>query len=263
MGDLKEGGEAVSKKRGKRSEKKTEEKTEKKTERPVTTRITKANALIKASYRLTLEEQRLIMACLSQINPKETVPQKITVFADDYARQFGLCKKSAYSQLRDVSKGFYERDILLQDPGKKRRTHLRWVQQVDYFDGGGRVDLYFSDKIKAYLGQLSGDFSSYFIDHVAGLSSNYSIRLYEMIAQWSDIKDEIDIPLAEFRDRLQITDKYHAFDNLRRRVIVPALKDLNQRSNLDIVWVSILRGRKVIGLRFRFKEKRDRLSIAV
>jgi plasmid replication initiation protein len=134
---------------------------------------------------------------------------------------------------------------------------------VDYFDGGGRVDLYFSDKIKAYLGQLSGDFSSYFIDHVAGLSSNYAIRLYEMIAQWSDIKDEIDIPLAEFRDRLQITDKYHAFDNLRRRVIVPALKDLNQRSNLDIVWEAILRGRKVIGLRFRFKEKRDRLPIAV
>ena len=222
---------------------------------PINSRVTKANALIKASYRLKLEEQRLILMCLAQIDPREIVPKKITIYADEYARRFGLCKKSAYCQLRAVSKGFYQRDIYIQDPAKSRQSHIRWVQQVDYFDGQGRVDLYFSDNIKLYLGKLTGDFSSYYLENVAGLSSNYSIRLYEMIAQWSDIRNEIELPLAEFRDRLLLTGKYATFDNLRRRVIEPALLDLNRKSNLDVNWQSIRRGRKVERLRFAFRLK--------
>ena len=218
-------------------------------------RVTKSNALIRASYRLTLEEQRLILACLVQIDPRGTVPPKITVHAQDYAQQFGLCLKSAYSQLRAVARGFYEREITIRDTHRQHRSQFRWVQQVDYFDGQGRVDLYFSDKIKAYLGQLRGNFSSYSIEHVAGLSSNYSIRLYEMIVQWLDIRNEIEFPLDEFRDRLLLTEKYAAFDNLRRRVIVPALRDLNQRSNLNVDWQSVRRGRKVDRLRFIFRKK--------
>ena len=218
-------------------------------------RITKSNTLIKASYRLTLEQQRLILASLAQIDPRSDVPRKITIYAQDYARAFGLCMKSAYCHLRAVSKTIYERDITLHDMDRQRRMRIRWVKRVDYFDGEGRVDLYFSDKIKVHLGRLSGYFSSYYIEHVSGLSSNYAIRLYEMIVQWADIRQEIEVSLADFRDRLQVTDRYRDFDNLRRRVIEPALLDLNRQSNFNVQWQSIRRGRSVMGLRFFFEEK--------
>ena len=218
-------------------------------------RITKSNALIKASYRLTLAEHRLILACLAQIDSRGAVPRIITVYAQDYAQLFGLCPKSAYTQLRSVVGGLYARDIYLQDVHRRRRSHIRWVQQVDYFDGEGRVDLHFSEKIKVYLGSLRGDFTSYFIEHVAGLSSNYAVRLYEMLVQWADIRTDIEVSLDVLRERLQLTNRYPAFDNLRRRVIEPALGDLNRQSNLAIDCVSVRRGRKVVGLRFQFQAK--------
>ena len=89
-------------------------------------RITKSNTLIKASYRLTLEQQRLILASLAQIDPRSDVPRKITIYAQDYARAFGLCMKSAYCQLRAVSKTIYERDITLHDMDRQRRMRIRW-----------------------------------------------------------------------------------------------------------------------------------------
>lgn len=225
------------------------------TARCVVGRITKSNALIKASYRLSLAEQRLILACLAQIDSRGAVPPIITIYAQDYAQMFGLCPKSAYAQLRSVARGLYDRELYLHDSHRRRCPHIRWVQQVDYFDGQGRADLHFSPKIKVYLGSLSGDFTSYFIEHVAGLSSNYAIRLYEMLMQWVDIRGEIEVSLEVLRERLQLTDRYPAFDNFRRRVIEPALRDLNRQSNLAIHCVSVRRGRKVVGLRFQFRAK--------
>jgi len=223
---------------------------------PPVGRVTKANALIRASYRLKLEEQRLILACLVQIDTRQAVPDKLTVYALDYARQFGLGQKSAYSQLKAVAEQLYARELTLQAPRRLRRSHIRWVQQIDYFDGEGRVDLYFSDRIKAYLGQLHGDFSSYRIDHVADLTCVYALRLYEMLIQWSDIRRTLDISLGDLRDRLQLGGRYPAFDNLRRRVIEPALYDLNAHSNLLVQWVPVRRGRSIVALRFAFEPKR-------
>ncbi|WP_141008333.1 replication initiation protein, partial [Shigella sp. FC1967] len=36
----------------------------------------KSNALIEASYKLTLQEQRLLLMCIGKLNPRDKTPQK-------------------------------------------------------------------------------------------------------------------------------------------------------------------------------------------
>ncbi len=38
--------------------------------------VTKANDLISASYRLTLQEQRLLLAAIAQVDPRKPMPSK-------------------------------------------------------------------------------------------------------------------------------------------------------------------------------------------
>ncbi|MFK0569727.1 replication initiation protein [Endozoicomonas sp.] len=54
--------------------------------------IVKHNHLIEASYRLNLDEQRLVLACIAKIDPRvgKDFPDEITVTAQEFSHHFGL-----------------------------------------------------------------------------------------------------------------------------------------------------------------------------
>jgi len=49
-------------------------------------------------------------------------------------------------------------------------------------------------------------------------------------------------------------DKYLSFKSLNQWVIKPAVKELNQKSNLSVTVDSVKKGRSVFALHFHFKE---------
>jgi plasmid replication initiation protein len=44
------------------------------------------------------------------------------------------------------------------------------------------------------------------------------------------------------------------FKELRRRVIEPAVKELEKKNNLVVKWEQVKEGRKTVGLRFEFRQ---------
>lgn len=54
--------------------------------------VTKHNGLIEASYKLTLNEQRLVLLCISQLDPRKPLPKEnlFTITAKDFASMFGI-----------------------------------------------------------------------------------------------------------------------------------------------------------------------------
>jgi plasmid replication initiation protein len=50
-----------------------------------------------------------------------------------------------------------------------------------------------------------------------------------------------------------ISDKYPLYKELNRRVITPAVKQLNENSNLTVTFKTKKKGCRIVGLRFEFK----------
>ena len=48
-------------------------------------KVTKANDLVSASYKLTLQEQRLLLITIGQIDSRKPIHKPITVRATDFA----------------------------------------------------------------------------------------------------------------------------------------------------------------------------------
>ena len=62
------------------------------------------------------------------------------------------------------------------------------------------------------------------------------------------------IYLSDFKSALGISDKYSHFKDLNKWVIKPAIKELNQRTDLVIKFETIKKGRSVAALSFEFKK---------
>lgn len=222
--------------------------------------VYKANALVEASYRLSLYEQRIVLACIAQVRRDESLTdQKLyTVSAQYLANETGVGLKTAYRHLKAASERLFERRVTLHEApngqGKASVRMTRWVQEVVYQEDQGTVALRFSQPMVPYLSQLSVEFTRYALADVAKMTSAHAIRLYELLAQWRDAGERM-VSIDWLREALQLEDRYSNIRDLKRRVLEPAVEQVNEHSPLWVKWDQRKTGRRVSHLVFTFGEK--------
>nr|WP_031943932.1 replication initiation protein [Komagataeibacter europaeus]BAP46833.1 replication protein B [Komagataeibacter europaeus] len=228
--------------------------------------VTMSNALTRAGHGLTLAEKRIIGAAVSMLNsrmplgPGEVPRTRIT--ATEYADTFDVDTDTAYNQLKAATKTLYSRSITFYEPAHKRRgkpieptvVQMRWIGSVRYQKGEGWVELaWWPDLMKHLLG-LKAQFTSYQLKQASALRSAYSWKLLELLQRF-DSTGWAEYTIEDFCTSMDATEKQKAnFNNIKRRIIEPAVKELVEKDGWLIQWTPIKAGRKVVRLRFEFKK---------
>lgn len=226
----------------------------------VENQITQSNRLIEASHTLTLNEKRLILAAASMIDPRKPLPRDgyFTIRADAFAEVFGIAVDNAYEALDDAANRLFERDIRRYAKGKIVER-MRWVFHVKYKEGQGCVELGFSPTVLPHLTMLNKEFTSYQLKQIGRLSSFYSIRLYELMSQFHKLGKR-DCTLDQLRQMFDLQDKYRDVKDMRKRVLAPALRELNANTDLSVVAEPRRNGRKIVGFSFTIS-KVDQMTL--
>ena len=75
----------------------------------VSLKVTKSNDLIEASYKLTLNEQRLVLLAIARLDSRKPMPNgKLTIRAVEFAETFAVEPKHAYAALEEAATRLYE-----------------------------------------------------------------------------------------------------------------------------------------------------------
>lgn len=224
--------------------------------------VVKSNHIIEASYRLSVAEQRVILSAISQVRRDKPVTDEVlySVTAADLAELCGTDPKTAYRDLQNAAERLQTRrvSLILEPDGvtirSKRRRVTCWVQTVDYIDQEGRIEMRFGKDILPYLTGLQREFTRYALSDVAKMTSAYGIRLYELLVQWKGGHREV--ALDDLRRWLQLEDRYPSIKDLKRRVLDPAVEQINEHSPLMLTWSQRKTGRKVTHLVFDYVPKK-------
>jgi plasmid replication initiation protein len=220
--------------------------------------IVKANAVIEASYRLSVMEQRIILSAISQIRRDQPVSDEVMYeLSVSKLRDISGSKSNAiYADMKAAVNHLYERSITIEkspngegSPTKKLKT--RWIQSAIYSDEEGLIRLRFAKDILPYLNQLTTQFTSYSLKEVASLTSAYAYRLYELLVQYRDIGSR-EISLENLRRWLDLGEKYGAIYDLKKRVVDPAVKQINDSTPYRVKYTQKKSGRLVTHFIFEF-----------
>lgn len=226
--------------------------------------VVKDNALIQASYTLDLAEQRLILLAIIEARNSGqgiTHDSLLRIHASNYAKQFGVNDKTAYTVVKDASKGLFDRYVTYHDKnpknGKDRSFHCRWVDKIGVEPDSGIVYMRFTSDVVPLITRLESHFTSYEIDKVANLSSSYAIRLYELCVAWREQGFTQQYKIEELRQKLGVEpEKYKAMNNFKARVIDLAIKQINQHTDITVKYEQHKTGTKITAMSFRFKQKK-------
>jgi plasmid replication initiation protein len=216
--------------------------------------VAKSNNLIDASYKLNVQAQKLVLACLGKIDSRpDATPQKeVTLTASEFSELMGIDIKNAHRELYKAADALFKSSIILHEGDDE--IELYWIQEkAKKLKGEGAIRIVWSDRILRYICQLKSRFTTYKLRNIASLQSGHSIRLYELLMKFNATGERV-IYLDDFKSALGISDKYPEFKVLNRDVIKPAIDELNQRSDLIIKFDTIKKGRTVAALIFEFKQ---------
>jgi plasmid replication initiation protein len=225
--------------------------------------VVKDNALIQASYTLDLAEQRLILLAIVEARNSGqgiTHDSLLKIHASSYAEQFGVNDKTAYTVVKDASKGLFDRYVTYHDKnpknGKDRSFHCRWVDKIGVEPDSGIVYMRFTSDVVPLITRLESHFTSYEIEKVANLSSSYAIRLYELIIQWRDNGVTQRYKIDDLRQKLGVEpEKYKEMYNFKIRVIDLAIKQINEHTDITVKYEQHKTGRTITAMSFTFKTK--------
>ena len=222
--------------------------------------VVKDNALINASYYLSLTEQRLILLAIIQARAekKMTSSNEFKVQVSSYINAFGVERSTAYEALQKAVDTLINRRFsyyrIVNDQQEKVTTN--WVQSVAYATNESYIKIKFTDDVMPLITQLEKHFTSYQLEQVKDLSSIYAIRLYELMMQWRSSGKTQQIPIDELRYKLGIEpDQYKQMVNFKTKVLDFAIDQINEHTDIKASYEQHKEGRSITGFTFTFKEK--------
>lgn len=220
-----------------------------------------ANVVVRSAQSLTLAEKRILMAGIARLGGKN---EMVKITATEYAETYNVSLDTAYSQLKTAVENIFKRYLQFQvSEGKKEGIErIRWVDGYRYFDNEGYVRFGFGNRIFPYLFELSSHFTKYQLKQAAALRSIHSWRLLELFEQMRNKEDGtgwLSMTIEEFWHAMEAKESHKLnFNHLRKWVIEPAIKELQEKDDWLIEWETVKSGRRVAVLRFRFERNPQR-----
>lgn len=211
--------------------------------------VTKSNSLIqKTKYALPKLEQKILLAMISQINPRLPAdPEKIyTLTFAEFSRlaNVNMSDTTYLNYLKSTIKSLEDRSFWSLDAegDGSEYTIISWLQRGSKVNvREKKIKIRFSPEILPYLTQLKSNYTSYNVEYLLMMNSTYSMRFYEIMLSYDNgsadygytnglvFQPVTDAILAKFPDKAADIKgyKYKVFDiqELKEQLSPPPDKD--------------------------------------
>lgn len=221
------------------------------------------NELIAGIYSMPLDCKRVLLLGLTKVRhqgPRDQ-PLQFKITAKAWAQLYGVEQKSAYQQLQlaayKLMRQYNPVKVGSLDGGPiepNDYVEKVWFDECRYNARQGSIELCFSEKIRPHITDLRSDFTLVDLNAVRGMTSIHSIRIYELLRQYRST-GWLSISIADLRVLFQLENKYSEYFDFKRKVIDKAIKEIKDRTNLQVTYETKRTGRKVTDISFRFSER--------
>lgn len=221
-----------------------------------TNKITQSNDLITAQYKLSLNEQKIILCLISLIQPSDTEFKKYRLKVTDLICILDTKSKQFYNDLQEITGNLLKKTLNIKS--QTSLLQINWLSSAEYFKNEWFVELSFDPKLKPYLLNLKNNFLSYNFWITVNLRSTYTIRIFQLLLSHYKKynKREFAFSLDFIKDVLQIDKfQYNKFSNFKARVLEPARKELEEKhKNFYFKYNEVKVARKIVSIEFQIIE---------
>lgn len=163
-----------------------------------------------------------------------------------------------YDMLKESIKTLADRSIwVTEDDGTERL--IRFLDEPALNKKTGLIKVQIARCMKPYLLQLKKNYTSFELLYTLRFKHKASPRLYEVLKSrhFNDMKPYVYVvPIEDLRALLNAdTESYKQYKYFNSRVLAPALKEINEQTDLSISYKPRKNGRTITHAEFTIEQK--------
>lgn len=221
-------------------------------------------ALTEATYDLSRDERRIIYLAAIQCAQNGIVESGQQSFqindyeikVSDYSSVFNVAAHESSRDVRHAIETIFEKSVKIPDlesstTDEKSIEEIRWIVGKKNLPKRGSWNISLNPSIVPHLTNLVNQIQ-YPIGDIVKLENNYQYRFYELfIGEPSGTKT---IEVEWLREKFCLTDKksYLLYSNLKNRILIPAIKQINASTKMTVDYTENKSGKKVVSWTFTY-----------
>lgn len=241
--------------------------------------ITKSNTLVEAGYDLTMAEHDLMTLAINKIHKLQSGGKQVMITAKEFAAANQVSDIYAYKTLKDTAKTLGEKKLkftlyrdlsIISDKEEDKlsvlkpphnnfttlRAEYNWLQGISYQDQQGYLLLHFSDPLAFLIEHTGKAYTKYDYVKTVAFTGASSKRIYELITKWQKLGSTPEMSIFEWKDLFGVAEKYPKVAEFRRRVLDPAIEQINKQGDFKLEIAPIKAGRNITHFRIDISVKK-------
>ncbi|MEG2364081.1 MAG: replication initiation protein [Terrisporobacter sp.] len=220
--------------------------------------LMKHNDLVKSRYNITLNENRTFIYILYKLQRENKGVLSCEITREELSRFIKGRTDSSIKGIKNMLTTLRKKEINIKtilDDGSYVWSSYGFINGWDYFSKTDTFRIEASERIYVLLHDyLKEGYTPVNLNIWLTLKNSYAQRFYELLRLWSSSKDSINYKVSELRELLILENKYPKYSELRKRVLIPAIEELNSTGYFEISYEENKKGRNVDSVDFIVKD---------
>ena len=226
--------------------------------------LVKHNNLVQGKYYLEASEQKLLYKIFEEIQKRGYSTREVHIEFKDFYNDYKsiLNKNITKNDFKNLIEGLQDKKAYIIKKDEYIRT--QWYKIRGKLDMS-EVKLILDEDVFDYVQSLDRNFTGLRLETLYSFRSFHSMRIYELLKQWSETKNEIAYEIDTLKELLGVENNrgYKNFSNFNKYVLEKAKKEINEKSEFSISIKTKKVGRSVKGVCFVIDKKEERNRFAI
>ena len=215
--------------------------------------VMKNNIIIKAKYNISTLENRVFLMLLYKLQRNTEDIIKCEISHDEFKSIIKKKQASSVDSISNLLVNLRKQSIYFKD--EEGWGEYGFINGFKYIKSRKTFKIEASKEIHNYIrNYLETGYTPINLAIFFGLINPNAQRFYDLLRLWSGTKSIINYKIDELKELLMVEGKYERYNDFKRRIIVPAVKELNKTGCFEIDFKENKVGRKVDSIDFIVKD---------
>ncbi|MDJ1497610.1 replication initiation protein [Cytophagaceae bacterium DM2B3-1] len=222
--------------------------------------IKEFNELIIAQHDMNVYERRIFISLLENLpaayrsidSTSAIAIEPVMIDVRRIMDESGLIGQSGFSELKKATAEMIKHVCKIENA--ERYLQVSLLSSAEYFKKEGKIEIRIDPKLLPYLLRLKEDFETNQLAELMQFQSRYSQCFYELFKRESKQNSIVYIDIVRLRSLLGIEDVYERYNDVKRKVIQQAQRDLLPYPDVSFTFREKKVSGKVEGIFFYLKQ---------
>lgn len=227
--------------------------------------LKQSNKLTEAKYHITTLEKDVLYMVMGQVRKGDPANTRYFISISDLRHESGR-PNLKICEVEKVIDRLQTRIAHLVNK-KGDIVKVQWIGAAIYRKGTGTIEIEIHETLRPYFFDLGKLYTKFEFEMAVRMRSGYSKRMYEMAAQWINMDMVPQMQIDELKERLGVIkddgkDTYPDWSIFNKRVLIPAQKELDKYSDINLTYRPVKQGKRYEYILFDVERKPMQTSMA-